>query len=300
MYNYDQMKLKQQIVVTGSSGFIGRNLTELLIQKGYEVFRLDRAFFLQFSNNTEASNQQLADWSGVKKKPYALIHLAAESIPSFVTENTKDININLTKIILNYFEPERFIFASSALVYKSSDQRLTEASATVPQTLYGKSKLSCEKLILDRLEGKAIVLRIFNAIGPNMNERLFVPSLIRKIKEAESRKENTIYMDGEDGIRSFLYIDDLVNAILLTMNCNIVPSILNICSSSSIRLSDFAARLSQRMHQNNQFIFKPSPLLSESIFIGSNKLSRQYLGDYNMIDIDECIHRLIGENQCPL
>ena len=144
MYNKDQMKLKQQIVVTGSSGFIGRNLTELLIQKGYEVVRLDRNFFLKFSNNTEASNQQLTDWRGVNKKPHAVIHLAAESIPSSVTENTKDVNINLTKVILNYFEPERFIFASSALVYKSSDQKITEGSATVPQTLYGKSKLSCE------------------------------------------------------------------------------------------------------------------------------------------------------------
>ncbi len=290
------MKLKQQIVVTGSSGFIGRNLTELLIQKGYEVVRLDRNFFLKFSNNTEASNQQLTDWSGVNKKPYAVIHLAAESIPSSVTENTKDVNINLTKIILNYFEPERFIFASSALVYKSSDQKITEDSAIVPQTLYGKSKLSCEKLILDRLGDKAIVLRIFNAIGPDMNERLFVPTLIRKIKEAELRKENTIYMDGEDGIRSFLYIDDLVNAILMIINCNIVPSILNICSSSSIRLCDFAERLSQRMHQNNQFIFRPSPLLAENIFVGSNKLSMLCLGDYNKIDIDECIRRLAGRN----
>ena len=288
------MKQNKEVIISGSTGFIGRHLTKSLIQNGYTVTSLNRSFFSRSVVAGESIKAELLDLGKYNRKPYALIHLAAESIPKSVTKIKKDININLTQIILNNFEPSRFIFASSALVYPFGGYKHTECSPTMPVTLYGESKLKCEKLILNKLGVRARVLRIFNTIGPGMNEKLFVPSLIRRIKESQMNNQNCINMDGEDGIRSFIDICDLVKAIMLTMIVDNVPSVMNICSTQSLSLNDFAMKVSKKIGYNNTFIFKPSHSLTTNSIIGTNDLSKLYLGDYNTTSIEESIEKVIG------
>lgn len=286
---------EKQIIITGSSGFIGSSLVKRLQSLGYKITEINRALL---NSRTLIVSANVGFWErhGYMKNPHALIHLAGASVPSNVSEDDKDENILMTKSLLEYFDPQRFIFASTGLVYAPSSNKHREDSLVRPESAYGKSKLISEGLIIDKYQSKASILRIFNTIGPSMNKNLFVPSLVRKINLAKKTKKNLIEMDGHDGIRSFLDIRDLIDAItsLLSHKASL-PSIMNLSSDEHIKLSDFADILCEKMGLNLRFLFKQSASGSINTLIGDNTLSKGYLGTYDTRRLEQSIDYLLKE-----
>jgi len=286
---------EEQIIITGSSGFIGSSLVKRLQSLGYKITEINRDLL---NSRTLMVSANVGFWErhGYMKNPYALIHLAGASVPSNVSEDDKDENILMTKSLLEYFDPQRFIFASTGLVYAPGTNKLREDSLVRPESTYAKSKFISEGLIIDKYQSKASILRIFNTIGPSMNKNLFVPSLVRKINLAKKTKKNLIEMDGHDGIRSFLDIRDLIDAIasLLSHKASL-PSILNLSSDEHIKLSDFADILCEKMGLNHRFLFKESTSGSINTLIGDNTLSKTYLGTYDTRRLEQSIDYLLKE-----
>ena len=286
---------EKQIIITGSTGFMGSSLVKRLQSIGYKITEINRDLL---DSRTSLVSVDVGSWErhGYIKNPYALIHLAGASVPSNVSENDKDQNILMTKSLLQYFDPQRFIFASTGLVYASRTNKHSEDSLVRPESAYGKSKLISEGLIIDKYQSKASILRIFNTIGPRMNKALFIPSLVRKIDLAEKTKKDLIEMDGHDGIRSFLDIRDLIDAItsLLSHKASL-PSIMNLSSDEHIKLSDFADMLCKKMGLNHRFLFKQSTSGSINDLIGDNTLSKTYLGTYGTRRLEQSIDHLLKE-----
>jgi UDP-glucose 4-epimerase len=108
------------------------------------------------------------------------------------------------------------VFASSSSVYgESNDIPVDENAPIKPVSVYGASKASCETLIhayskLYRI--KAVILRYANVVGPRLRHGV-IWDLINKL--IKNPRELEILGDGRQ-IRSYIYIDDAVEATMIT------------------------------------------------------------------------------------
>ena len=147
------------ILVTGNNGYIGSVLTEILLDKGYDVTGYDSNYYEGVISDTISSriSQINKDIRDVSKEDLenidAIIHLAALSndpLGEFNPELTFDINygstIKLAKLAKE-LEIERFVYSSSQSMYgiSETDEELDEDNSIKnPLTAYAKAKWDAE------------------------------------------------------------------------------------------------------------------------------------------------------------
>ena len=163
-----------KIVITGSAGYIGSCLFEYL-KKKYEVFGVDKTL-PKIKKQKNFIQCNLLNFNKIDKiiriiEPEVIIHLAAKSTIDFIDKKREYIknNVIVTKNILRSTKKnniKHLIFSSTAAVYKSSNNKLSEKSKLGPNNIYGKTKLDCEKLIIKNINKASktnfIIFRFFN------------------------------------------------------------------------------------------------------------------------------------------
>lgn len=182
--------------------------------------------------NPDTLDSLSTDWRSV-------IHLAGNTVPSsFESDAAVQQNVDMTRNLLDRLEAARVLFASSALVYAPSRVPVTEASSLEPQGPYGLSKLKCEEVVATY--GGWLDVRIarpFNHIGPGMQPKLAIPSIMRRVLEARST-DMPIEMLGQDSIRDFIDVRDVVSAYLAILELDSPEhGVFNVCTGrpTSIR-----------------------------------------------------------------
>lgn len=217
-----------KVLITGSSGQIGANLAEKLIQGGHEPVGLDiRAntwtdCFETICCDLRAPAESLAD--GIASRGFScLVHLAAHAKVYELVENPSKALENVT-MLFNALELARrgslpFIFGSSREVYGDMLRTTTQehhADFVVAESPYSASKISGEAFVYSygRCYGLGhLVFRFSNVYGRYDNdlERLerVVPLFIDRISRGEPV---TIY--GPEKVLDFTYIDDCVDGIV--------------------------------------------------------------------------------------
>jgi len=227
-----------KIVVTGSNGFIGKQLVSFLKERNLDVLPVCR----------EVCN--LLDEAGIRKlfsdyKISAVVHCAArtgfrEDVQGadVFYENLlmyENINKNLPEscLFFNLGSGAEFDHTKEISMYKESD-----LGSRVPTDPYGFSKYIIAKLISNN--SNQINLRLFNVFGSEESENRFVKSAIKKLRE----KEPIIVFD--DKIMDFFFIEDLFTLILYylknyktTLNPRL-PRDLNVCYEEKHTLKDIA------------------------------------------------------------
>ena len=223
----------KNVLITGGSGFLGRNLTKKL--KNKKIFIYDTAkpnykckFIKGSILNISKINQKLKI-----HKIDTIIHLAAslgvsntEKKPSEVI----DINFIGTLNILNAIKNtkvKKFIFASSSEVYGDNKKKMPENLELKPKSLYGHTKILGENLVKtysSLLGFDYLIFRFFNVCGYGQREDFVISKFFRDIKE---KKEINVYGSGIQK-RSFCHVKDACNAIILTINKKIKNQIFNI------------------------------------------------------------------------
>ena len=125
-----------KIIITGATGFVGKNLTQYLTHKSDKVLSLS-------IRNDDYQLDNTAD---------AIIHLAGKAHDTKNTSEESDyyqINTKLTKVLFDKFlqsDIKDFIFFSSVKAAADTvEGLLTEDTEPNPQTAYGKSKLQAEE-----------------------------------------------------------------------------------------------------------------------------------------------------------
>ena len=220
----------KKILVTGSEGYIGSVLVQMLIDKGYEVSGLDIGYFeeaninnFKFSSYTrmklDLRDIQLIDLSSNKFD--AIIHLAALSndpLGMLDEELTYEINYRQSVRLAKMAKESgisRFIYSSSCSLYGQGEGlALTEENEANPQTAYGKSKIMAEngiRLLADDTFCP-VFMRNATAFGysPRMRFDLVVNSLTGFAKVDNEIK---ILGDGKPW-RPLVHIKDISGAML--------------------------------------------------------------------------------------
>jgi UDP-glucose 4-epimerase len=218
-----------KILVTGGAGFIGSHIVDRLAAEGHQVRVIDnlssgRLENLAHRRDVEVIIGDLKNPQDVQKAVRgvdAVFHFAANPEVRVSTTNP-DIHFNENVVAtFNLLEAMRknvvgqLVFASSSSVYGEPDEIPVDENAPLrPVSVYGASKAACEHLIhaYAKLYGfRAVALRYANVVGPRLRHGV-IWDLINKLKKNPHELE--ILGDGKQ-IRSYIYIDDAVEATLL-------------------------------------------------------------------------------------
>ena len=240
-----------RVLVTGGTGMVGANLVHRLVASGASVGVLSRpnssAVRLQFiQSRIEMHRADIADGDSVKavvKKanPNLVFHLISTpyNVPSLTAETHYRVNVLGTLNLLEALREcpgARLVFTGSAAEY-GSGSRLCVDHALHPGTLLGASKAAAGLLVQTyaRLYGlRTVVLRLFMIYGPWESPRRLIP---HTILSALAGKDVPMSQGRQQ--RDFVYVDDLIDALLLAGTRPIEPgSVFNIGSGVGTPVRD--------------------------------------------------------------
>ena len=233
------------IFITGGAGYIGSAAADILLQNGHRVTVYDslttghRAAVPEAASFIEADiADRTALESALGSEPFdAVMHFAAfieagESMqnPGKYFHNNVALSLGLMEACHQAGVP-RFVLSSSAAVYMSSDEPLSEASPLGPANVYGQTKLMIEQSLewYRRIHGlRYAALRYFNAAGAlpergeaHQPESHLIPLVLQvalgQRPEAEIFGTDYPTPDGTC-IRDYIHIADLIAAHLLALD----------------------------------------------------------------------------------
>jgi UDP-glucuronate decarboxylase len=232
------MRGQKTILVTGGAGFIGSHLCDRLLMNGQNVICLDNFFSSEKSNIAHLIHNPAFELirHDVTEKiflevdqiynlacPAAPIHYQYNPVKTIKTSIMGAINmLGLAKRV-----KARILQASTSEIYgdpKEHPQKEAYWGNVNPigiRSCYDEGKRVAETLFFDYHRQNNVdirVVRIFNTYGPRMHPqdgRVISNFII----QALNGEDIAIYGDGSH-TRSFCYIDDLIDGMILMMNCN--------------------------------------------------------------------------------
>lgn len=234
-----------KVLVTGGAGFIGSNLCEALVEKGYNVICLDN-FITGKRENIKSligkSNFKLIEgdirdldicMKACKGVDVVLHQAAVGSVPRSI-ENpllTHQCNVDgFLNMIWSAYKNnvKRFIYASSSSVYGDNDDLpRVEEKIGKPLSPYAVSKYTNELYahVFAIIYGMEVIgLRYFNVFGKNQDPNNPYAAVIPRFFKALLNEESPIiYGDGET-TRDFCYVDNVVQANILALETNNVKA----------------------------------------------------------------------------
>jgi len=275
-----------KILLTGGTGFIGKNLISYFNSKNISVDNLSREIL---QNDKKLDNFLKSNQSKLKQNYDVLIHLAAE-----LDNSSKEListNVSLTKKLLKLCvknKISRFIFTSSHLVYGKTDYLpIDEEHSTKPKTDYGKSKLLAENICKSFSKDFGLqisILRISSVFGFGQNEKYIIPKMFKDIFS-----EKIILHKYSNGFQlmDLIHVDDVSKAILKSCKSK-KTGIYNISSGIGITALDLAKIISKfvkgckisieyKKEETNHFFYDVSKAEQEITFKAKPNINSKIL-----------------------
>ena len=259
-----------RVGITGASGFIGAHLLRALANRA----DVAAAAFCRPRSAHPPTVQDLAPFVKDKDIIYHLGGVNRGGEADLIEGNITG-TFNLIRAVQAAGKPVRVIFASSAQVYKPPRKALPlpETHAAEPAGLYGVCKKTAEDLI--RLSGlDYILLRLTNVYGPGCrpNYNSVVATFCRR---AADGLPLTVNGTGRQG-RDFIYIDDVVQAFLLTAGPRRKSSVYNVGSGRITSLRTVLQNI-RRVLPETQVAYRTETAADESSYCCDNsRFMKQY------------------------
>ncbi len=235
-----------RILVTGAAGFLGTYVVRALQARGDWVAGLDNRAVPDIDHLVDITQPDFLD--RVEGVLDCVVHLAAIAAPKACEANPLlafDVNVRGTYNVLKLAVERgatRFVLTSSAHVYGIPPKYLSTDEEAPLQLLdtYTISKQLAERAceLAYATHGLPYVsLRLYNGYGPGQPTGYFIPDMI-----AKARKEGRIELAGHRITKDFLYVDDMVRAIVAATETAYVGP-MNIGSGRETSLGWVAERL---------------------------------------------------------
>lgn len=254
--------MSSEILVTGAAGFAGSHLIDLLVGAGANVIAWHRP------GGAPPPDRSLARWEAVdlldqaqvrtaieRARPAAVYHCAGAAHVGRAwdsTEGTFAINVRGTHHVLQALERSgiaaRVLVPSSALVYASADEALTENHPLLPSSPYALSKLAQEMLGVRTNGTLAVTIaRPFNHVGPRQDPHFAASSFARRIADIErGRWAPEISVGNLDARRDLTDVRDTVRAYRLILERGQPARPYNVCSGRAISIRELLDSLIAR------------------------------------------------------
>jgi len=249
-----------KILITGGAGFIGSHIVEHYQESGAEIRVLDN-LRTGYRHNLDGLRYHFIEGSVTDRELVRqavagvdyIYHLAAMvSVPESMEKPGECVDINVHGL-LNVLEEaatggvKKLVFASSAAIYGDNPTvPKTETMLPEPKSPYAITKLDGEHYLgMFQREGllETAALRFFNVFGPRQDPlgayAAAVPIFIDKAVRGE---DITVFGDGGQ-TRDFIYVKDIVGALVFAAETAGVTGVFNAGYGGQITINDLAAMI---------------------------------------------------------
>lgn len=268
------------VVVTGGAGFIGSNLVDALLARGYKVFALDNLLTGNEANLAEAGKHPdftFIKYDVIQELPVLghidyIYHLASPASVSDYqkyAEETALVNSVGTRGLLKVAKAHgaKFLFTSTSEIYgdpKEHPQKETYWGNVNPngvRACYDESKRFGEMmtmLYVRKYGTDARIARIFNTYGPRMR-----PTdgrvISNFINQAISGNPMTVYGDGSQ-TRSFCYVSDMISGLIALMeNDRTKGEVVNLGNPEEYTIAGLAEKIQTVTKTASEIVYRELP-----------------------------------------
>jgi UDP-glucose 4-epimerase len=260
-------------IVTGGAGFIGSNIVKKLVSRGDNVTVIDnlntgnennleivrdKIVFLKDSIlNMDLLEKETENIDGV----FHQAALASVQDSFLKPEEYHNVNVNGTENILKLAQKNNFkvVYASSSSVYGNPERiPIKEKDSKNPINPYAETKLKKEELAMKYSQKgvKVIGLRYFNVFGKGQSKEYagVLKLFLEKIRDKLPPKING---NGTQS-RDFVYVKDVADANIMSMDSKINHEFFNVGTSISITILDLAKTIIKSSGLDIELNFGPA------------------------------------------
>ena len=274
------------ILLTGSGGFIGKNLKEylkdkytLLTPRSYELNLVDESAVEKYFDENDID---------------FVIHCASIGGARGVQDidTTIDDNLKMVDNILKYKNSDTrvILFGSGAMYDKSRPLhkvKETQIGEFIPHDLYGKSKMMIAQKIKDRKD--VTCLNIFACYGYGEKENRFPSYAINQVLAGENIEIN------QNVIFDYLFVEDMQRIVEYFITNITKDKIINITPKESVSLLEIAQAVNEFSEFKSKIIIKNSEINNE--YTGDNSLLLNNIPSFQFTSIKEGLKKLYMYNK---
>jgi len=299
-----------RVLITGGAGFIGTVLANRLVELGHQVRVLDD---LSAGDPSKLHDDVLFSRGDVRDRPKlwtilhnidCVFHLAARvSVPESVLypREYNDVNVAGTVSLMEAMRDvgvKRVVLASSGTVYGEQPiQPVKESVRPNPEAPYAVSKIAAEYYVstLGRLYGiETVALRIFNAYGPRQplppSHAPVIPLFMLQVLTGGS----VVLFGGGHQTRDFVYIDDVVDALVQAATApDVNRKIINVGSGQEVSIRELLRHLERITGRRASVIDNVAQEGGVSRLVANISLAQEKLGFRPKVDIEQGLQLLL-------
>ena len=288
-----------KVLLTGATGFIGKELVEALLKKDYEVHVIERyvtgRYSLDRNSKLTMHYANLTDFPAIKNivkevQPDYCIHLASLSAVAYSYDHyieEGEVNylgtVNLAEACYrNAHSLKQFIFAGTSEEYgttlKNTKERITEETKLSPNSPYAIAKVACDLYLKYMHEAYGFpytVLRPFNTYGRKDNMHFFIERTINQMLSMEK-----VYLGDPETVRDWLYVDDHVSAYMRALgNPKAIGQTIHLCTGKGYTTEETAKIIAKLTNFKGEIVWHATPQrpLDARILIGDNTKAKELL-----------------------
>jgi len=292
----DEIMKNKKIMITGSNGLVGRNLSSFLMRRGCYVVGLGRG---------ENSNQNIDEYINFDlflESPEAIkgfdgfdgfIHCAA----ILDDRDSVDLSYVNSLIMLNSLSLAEklnakcfFNISSIPIIGEPAILPINEEHPVIPKSKYHQSKYLTERICSQNASDMLVYsLRIPSPIGQGMKKSTIITHFI---EQALANKHINVFGKGTRK-QSYLDIEDLGAIILKFLSNNASVGVYNVASDEIIDNAELANLIKQKCSSESEIKFIGEDSLDSQVWDIDNSKLKTVVNDHHFVPFKETISKLI-------